>query len=127
MKKTILSFVLLISLALVPSLFAAELAPEGTAVSKLQRGFLNVALSPIELSYALAQEKKHDDFIPSWMAGVGRGSFFTLGRALAGVYEMLTAPFPLPAGYEPVVYPELVWDYLPQEESKSTNLKTRNG
>ena len=92
--------------------FAAELAEEHTPARKLQRGFLNVALSPLEISHELAKEKKIRSVVPSWFAGLGRGSFFTAGRMLTGVYEMGTFFIPLPAHYDPVVQPEFTWEHL---------------
>lgn len=124
MKKAVFFLTLSLVFSVLPFVYSAEIAPEGTRVRKLQRGFLNMALSPIELSHELAREKGKDDFVPSWFTGLGRGSFFMVGRALAGVYDLLTAPFPVPANYEPVVTPEFAWEHLPKEESKSKNLKT---
>ena len=93
-------------------LFAADVVAEGTPVRKLQRGFLDLALSPVEISHELAKEKGKDDFVPSWAVGFGRGSCFMVGRALAGIYEMLTFPIPLPAGFKPLLEPEFEWQNL---------------
>ncbi|HOW59652.1 MAG TPA: exosortase system-associated protein, TIGR04073 family [Candidatus Omnitrophota bacterium] len=96
----------------------AEIESPGTPLRKLQRGFLNVALWPIEISNELSKEKKKDTFPPSWVAGVGRGSIFAVGRALVGVYEIATFPIPYPADYEPVVQPEFTWQHLPSSDKK---------
>lgn len=87
-----------------------EIQKEGTCLRKLQRGFLNVALSPFEMSHELSKEVRNDTFPPSWMAGLGRGAFYTVGRALVGVYEMVTFPIPYPAKYKPVLQPEFPWE-----------------
>lgn len=92
--------------------FAADIAAEGTPVRKLQRGFVNVALSPMEISHELAKGKNEESFVPTWFTGFGRGSIYMVGRALAGVYDMITAPVALPAGYEPLVQPEFPWQLL---------------
>ena len=52
----------------------------------------------------------------------GPGWGFTLGfaqgigmipvRTLVGIYEFLTCPFPLPAGFEPIIEPEFPWGYF---------------
>jgi putative exosortase-associated protein (TIGR04073 family) len=52
----------------------------------------------------------------------GPGYGFTLGfavglgkivvRELVGVYEFVTAPFPLPAGFQPIIEPEFPWGYF---------------
>ena len=95
--------------------FAAELEGPGF-LRKLQRGFLNIVFSPMEISTALAQEKAEnaEQMPPSWMSGLARGTAFMGGRALAGVYEIVTFPFPLPKNYEPIVSPEFAWDNLPK-------------
>ena len=33
-------------------------------------------------------------------------------RPLVGVYEFVTAPFPIPAGYKPIIEPEFPWGYF---------------
>lgn len=76
-----------------------------------------MALSPFEISHELAKVKKEDKAIPSWIGGMGRGAFYAVGRSLIGVYEVVTAPFPVPSGYEPVIHPEFPWEYasFPEE------------
>ncbi|MBI3316779.1 MAG: exosortase system-associated protein, TIGR04073 family [Candidatus Omnitrophica bacterium] len=91
--------------------FAAEMESPGTPLRKLQRGFLNIALSPMDISHEIRRDQKRDDIIPGWATGLGRGACFAAGRALAGVYEMLSFPIPFPANYEPVVTPEFVWEH----------------
>jgi putative exosortase-associated protein (TIGR04073 family) len=114
MQKRLFSLFVLF-LFIQPLLHAAEIAPVGTSVRKLQRGFLNVVLSPIEISTELAKEKDHDTFPPSWMLGLGRGSVYMVGRILAGSYEMLTFPLSAPGNYGTVVLPEFEWEHFPQE------------
>lgn len=98
--------------------FAAELAPEGTPVRKLQRGFLNVALSPFEISNEMYKEKKNDTFPPSWFTGLGRGSVYMVGRAFVGVCEILTFPVSAPGHYGPVLQPEFPWQHVPDVPEK---------
>jgi hypothetical protein len=33
-------------------------------------------------------------------------------RILVGVWEFLSAPFPVPEGYAPILEPEYPWDYF---------------
>lgn len=115
-QRFIVFISLLLSLLCLPNLFAVEIAQTGTPARKLQRGFLNVALSPLEISNELASEKKVEAVFPTWVTGLGRGSVFAVGRALAGVYDMLTAPVPFPADYAPLVYPEFAWEHLNTKE-----------
>ena len=115
-KKALLVGITILSLcANLPAAQAAELESPSTALRKLQRGFLNIALSPLEIVHALSQDKTKERVIPTWAAGLLRGGAFAAGRAAAGVYEMVTFPFPLPSGYEPVLYPEFTWEYFQEE------------
>lgn len=119
MRKSIVALVLVFSLvSSLPLLFAAEIAAPGTPKRKLQRGFINFALSPMEISKELDKEKKRDTWIPSWVFGIGRGSVYAVVRALTGVYDMLTFFAPVPVGYEPLVKPEFSWEHLPEENQK---------
>ncbi|MFH1799600.1 MAG: exosortase system-associated protein, TIGR04073 family [Candidatus Omnitrophota bacterium] len=93
----------------------AEIQGEGTCLRKLQRGFLNVALCPFEISNELSKEVRNDTLPPSWVAGLGRGSIYAVGRALVGVYEMVTFPIPYPAKYKPVLSPEFPWQLAPEK------------
>ncbi len=111
-KIITLSFLIALSAALPQHLQAAEMAAKNTAIHKLQRGFVNIALSPVEISAELHKEKKVDNALPSWATGFFRGSFYTVGRALSGVYDILTFPLPVPANYESLVEPGLPWDRL---------------
>lgn len=109
-----LSFLLFVLLFLSQTAQAAELETKGTCRRKFQRGILNVAFSPLEISQALAEEKEkrqHQAFFPSFV-GLGRGSWFAALRAFSGVYDIVTAPFPIPPRYEPIMHPEFSLEYL---------------
>ena len=45
-------------------------------------------------------------------ADVGAYDASLLKVSLVGVYEFLSAPFPAPAGYRPIIEPEFPWDYF---------------
>lgn len=94
------------------SVHAAELAPKGTCQRKFQRGLLNMGLAPLEITHALAQEKREDKAFIPWVMGLGRGSWLAAIRAFVGVYETATAPFPIPPRYRPIVLPEFSLEYL---------------
>lgn len=105
--------ILLLCLA-APAGLSAEIADEGTAARKLQRGFLNIVLSPMEFSTSIQEANQGDYAGFSWVYGTITGVFETAARALVGVYELVTAPFPIPANYKPVLSPEFPWQYLPE-------------
>ena len=93
-------------------LSAAEIQPAGTPLRKLQRGFLNAVLSPVEISYEMHNVRRVNNFIPSWASGFTKGVAYMGGRIMAGAYEMVTFPIPAPAGYEPVLQPEFEWEHF---------------
>ncbi len=96
----------------VPAVYAAELEPVGTPLRKLQRGFLNIALSPIELLYNIKKENKVESFPPGWFLGIGKGSMAMVGRAVVGAAEIVSFPVASPAGYQPILNPEFPWQLL---------------
>lgn len=107
-------------LTLTSPVFAAEMAEPGTPVRKLQRGFLNIALSPFELSHQFAIEKKTEKFPPSWLEAIGRGSCYMVGRAVVGVGEVVTFFVPAPANYGPILQPEFPWELSPELPQQKT-------
>jgi putative exosortase-associated protein (TIGR04073 family) len=111
MRKASLMLLYLIILTQ-PAFAATQMEPKGTMMRKFQRGFINIGMSPIEISHELHKEKRTDAYLPSWVPGIFRGTTFMVGRALSGVYDLVTFPIPLPSGYEPLVYPELVTEHL---------------
>jgi putative exosortase-associated protein (TIGR04073 family) len=118
LHTTLIALLALLAFALPLMAAEAEIQGGGTPLRKLQRGFLNVALCPFEISNELSKEVRNDTLPPSWVAGLGRGSFYAVGRALTGVYEMLTFPLPLPANYKPVIQPEFPWQLAPSSDKK---------
>ncbi len=109
MKKALSCF--LFFLTLFPSLSsAADLTAPGTMTRKLQRGFVNIALSPMEIGNEIVKTQPYDTALPTWAAGIIKGSFMTVSRALVGAYEIVTAPIPVPQDYAPVLYPEFPWE-----------------
>ena len=112
-------FILLALIAAHPpgTLAAVSTEPAGTMGRKFQRGLVNVALSPIEVSYELSKERRKDEYLPTWVNGLLRGSAFMGGRALSGLYDIVTFPLPVPSGYAGLLKPEFVTEHLPAAES----------
>jgi len=44
--------------------------------------------------------------------GIAKGLGMIVSRELVGVYEVVSAPFPVPAGYRPPISPEYPWSYF---------------
>ena len=128
MRRLILAvlFVLGWAIGLSNASQAAEIEAQGSPARKLQRGFLNVVLSPIELAHDWAILKDRDDTaLPTWVLSIIRGSSKTMARGLVGAYEMVTAPIPIPSYYEPVMKPEFAWEYLEKDPHAPVNLKSK--
>ncbi|HLD69595.1 MAG TPA: exosortase system-associated protein, TIGR04073 family [Candidatus Omnitrophota bacterium] len=102
-----------------PPAFGVEIEATGTPVRKLQRGFLNVVLSPIEIAEQMSVEERRSLVEPTWAFGFMRGTAYMVGRTLIGIYEMLSFPLPLPANYEPVVEPEFLWQHFEHSETSA--------
>ena len=84
---------------------AAELAAPGTRERKFQRGLINTAFAPVEISYALSEPlAKGETLPPAWFGnGIFRGTYFAILRAFSGVWDIVTAPFPRPSEYKPLL------------------------
>lgn len=123
MGRILIMIILSAAVLAAPPAFSAQLENQGTPARKLQRGFLNIALCPWELVRELSIDKKSEHAVPTWMTGIGKGSVYTVGRALAGFYDLLTFPVPYPGNYEPVVMPEFAWEHFPGPEPEPKSVR----
>ena len=106
-KKTA---VIIISLIII-SLFIIQTTSfaQNNMLRKLGRGCANVVTGAIEVPKAI-QETFYDEgpvAAVSW--GVVDGLYKFVARTVVGVYEIVTFPIPLPAGYAPIVEPEFLF------------------
>lgn len=103
-------FCILVSL-LASNLLAVPATQAETAARKFGRGLAGMTCGFLELPGNIAQETRRQGAI-----GVPVGLAYGLGmivtRELVGVYEFLTAPFPVPEGFRPILKPEFPWDYF---------------
>ena len=85
--------------------------------TKLVRGVANLATGWVELPKQIYVVGTNE----GWVAGVFRGPFDGMGmffaRTIAGAYEILTFPVPVPPGYRPMVNPDFVWESEPPAPS----------
>ena len=85
------------------------------ATTKLGRGFANLMTGWLEIPKQIHHVARHDGAL----AAVWRGTFEGVGmfvvRTVAGMYEMVTFPFPLPPRYQPMFEPPYVWQPDPAE------------
>ena len=92
----------------------ASAAPAGaqTATRKVGRGLAGMTAAFLEVPgnmYAQTQARGAAEGLP---LGFAKGLGMIVPRVLVGVYEFVTAPFPAPAGYRPILDPEFPWDYF---------------
>jgi putative exosortase-associated protein (TIGR04073 family) len=83
-----------------------------TATRKFSRGLAGLTLGVLELPGNVTQEWRNDGPLSGLTVGLVMGIVKVPARTLVGAYEFLTAPFPLPAGYEPLLTPEYSWQYF---------------
>jgi putative exosortase-associated protein (TIGR04073 family) len=96
-------------------LATAAPAQEMTATRKCGRGLAGLTLGILELPGNMAQEWRNDGPLSGLTVGFVMGIVKVPARTLVGAYEILSCPFPLPAGYEPMLTPEYPWEYFEAE------------
>ncbi|MBW2270586.1 MAG: exosortase system-associated protein, TIGR04073 family [Deltaproteobacteria bacterium] len=94
---------------------AAAPAQEMTATRKFGRGLAGLTLGVLELPGNMAQEWRNDGPLSGLTVGFIMGVAKIPARTLIGAYEIVSAPFPLPAGYEAPLAPEFPWGYFQAE------------
>ena len=80
------------------------------AGTKLGRGLVNTGFGWFEIVNEIGNESdRHGPWI-GFPSGLVRGTAFGIVRTAAGVYELVTFPFPNgKKGYQPLVLPESPW------------------
>ncbi len=83
---------------------------------KLVRGIANFTSGWVEIPkqiYLVGQNE-------GWLTGALRGPMDGLGmfvaRTIAGAYEMVSFPFPIPPHYQPLLQPDFVWQPEPPSD-----------
>ena len=80
------------------------------ATVKFARGLTNIATCPGEYFYQIpASAKETPDYMTAFFVDLGRGTGYMLLRFGAGLYDVLTAPFPGTTDYKPIMQPETIW------------------
>jgi putative exosortase-associated protein (TIGR04073 family) len=90
----------------------ASTASAQTAARKAGRGLAGITCSFLEIPGNMVEVTRRDGAVQGWTVGlaVGLGKF--VARTLVGVYELVTAPFAAPPGFEPILEPEFPWGYF---------------
>jgi putative exosortase-associated protein (TIGR04073 family) len=91
---------------------AVATAQENTAARKAGRGLAGMTLGVLEIPGNIIQESRSNGIFSGMTIGLALGAGKLVARELIGVYEFVTAPFEVPAGFEPILQPEFSWGYF---------------
>jgi putative exosortase-associated protein (TIGR04073 family) len=98
-----------------PPQACAEPMEAGKAFTKLTRGAVNTVTGWVEVPKRVHETTQLDGAAAGFTWGLLRGLGYGFIRTAAGLYELVTFPFPAPPGYEPVIQPEYVFTDEPSE------------
>ena len=95
-------------------LFAATpaAAQRYDAARKFGRGLAGMTTCFLELPGNIVKTSRERGVGWGLTLGFVEGLGRLVVRPLVGVYEFVTAPFPVPAGYKPILKPEFPWGYF---------------
>ena len=93
------------------TLFSFPNAHAQTSAQKFGRGLAGMTCGFLEIPGNIVKETRAQGAI-GFPIGLAMGLGMTVSRELVGVYEFVSAPFPLPSGYRPILSPEYPWDYF---------------
>ena len=82
------------------------------APRKLGRGLAGMTTSFLEVPGNMVLETDRHGAAEGLPLGFVKGLGMIVVRTPVGVYETLTAPFPAPQGYRPIIRPEYPWTYF---------------
>lgn len=102
-KGLIIAVVMVMVLAIASSSYAQDPA------KKLGRGLANILTGWIELPKNIYDVSVEDNPLAGLTIGLAKGIGMTIVRTGAGIYEVVTFPFPIPEDYGPVLEPEFVF------------------
>jgi putative exosortase-associated protein (TIGR04073 family) len=107
--RVIATYALVLGILSIPALSQAV---EYTAARKAGRGLASMTTCFLEVpGNMVAESREHGPGmgIPVGFA-IGLGKI--VARVLVGTFEFVTAPFEVPAGFEPIIEPEFPWSYF---------------
>jgi putative exosortase-associated protein (TIGR04073 family) len=101
-----------LTLAIAAFGFAGDAAAKYDAPRKFGRGLAGMTCGFLELPGNVVETTEKQGIGYGLTIGVAKGLGMIVARELIGVYEFVTAPFPAPAGYKPILQPEYPWGYF---------------
>ncbi|MFA6636236.1 MAG: exosortase system-associated protein, TIGR04073 family [Candidatus Omnitrophota bacterium] len=107
MKKNFLAIAaLFVAMAMATGVYADGLKTGFSAQGsrdKLVRGVLNIADSVVEIPGTMMRKSQKEGIVSGMILGPVEGVLNTVKRALAGVWEVVAFPIPIPENYEPIL------------------------
>jgi putative exosortase-associated protein (TIGR04073 family) len=100
-----------VAAALVFLLAAPGDAQAQTAARKAGRGLAAMTTCFLEVPGNMYREGERNG-AGGVAFGFAKGLGMIVPRVLVGVYELVTAPVPAPAGFRPILQPEYPWGYF---------------
>lgn len=83
-----------------------------TAPDKFLRGLAGMTTAILEVPGNMTRETRERGPATGLPLGFAKGLGMIIPRTMVGVWEFLSAPFPVPAGYAPILEPEFPWSYF---------------
>lgn len=93
------------------TMLVAPCVQADTAAQKFGRGLAGMTCGVLELPGNIVKETEAKGAV-GFPIGLATGVGMIVTRELVGVYEFITAPFPVPAGFRPILKPEYPWSYF---------------
>jgi putative exosortase-associated protein (TIGR04073 family) len=84
--------------------------------AKFVRGSANIATGWVEIPKQIYLVGKKEGWVQGTFRGPLEGFGMFIARTVAGAYEVLTFPIPLPPRYQPMLLPDYVWQEEPAEQ-----------
>ncbi|MBL7071783.1 MAG: exosortase system-associated protein, TIGR04073 family [Candidatus Omnitrophica bacterium] len=100
---------LIVALVMVMVLAVASASYAQDPAKKLGRGLANILTGWVELPKNIYDVSVEDNPLAGLTIGLAKGVGMTIVRTGAGIYEVVTFPFPIPEDYGPVLEPEFVF------------------
>ena len=107
----------LTSAALLLLLLVAPPADAQTAGRKFLRGLAGMTTAFLEVRGNMVAETRTRGAGVGIPFGFAKGLGMIIPRVFVGVWDFLSAPFPAPAGFKPILEPEFPWGYFEGEAS----------
>ena len=98
--------------ALALLLTSAGPAAAQTAQRKFLRGLASMTTAFLEVPGNMVEETNERGAAGGIPLGFAIGCGMIVPRVLVGVWEFISAPFPFPEGYKPILQPEFPWGYF---------------